>query len=163
MSRRRGVGLVGSVCARAQQRRGGVGSREVYVPKPRARVRRRVLLPGAPICCHSCQDSGPPQKCFRPSYSHNTQACRYLVGRSAPLSKHSRLLLYTFKMLYLGNDATLCGARSSSALNMLVTPYTRELRDFNNPRAIRVVPSLRSEHYKSEANLYVCMNTNLHV
>ena len=84
----------------------------------------------------SSRDSGPPQKCSRPSYAHNTQACRYLVGRSAPLSKHSRLLLYTFKMFYHGNDArhkVLCGARSSSALNMLVTPYTRELRDFNEP------------------------------
>ena len=105
------MGLVGSICARA---RGGVGSRErEYVPKPRSRVRRRVLLPGAPICCRmqqavGCQDSGPPQKCFRPSYAHNTQACRYLVGHSAPLSKHSRLLLYTFKMFYHGNDATQC-------------------------------------------------------
>ena len=69
------MGLVGSVCTRA---RGGVGSRErEYVPKPRARVRRRVLLPGAPICCRmqqavGCRDSGPPQKCFRPSYAHTT-------------------------------------------------------------------------------------------
>ena len=37
---------------------------------------------------------------------------------------------------------------SGSALNMLCTPYTREIRDFMNPRAIRVVPSLRSGHYK---------------
>ena len=58
MSRRRGVGLVGSVCTRAQQRRGAVGSREVYVPKPHARVRHRVLLPGAPICCRMQQAVG---------------------------------------------------------------------------------------------------------
>ena len=95
------MGLVGSVCARA---RGVVGSRE-RAAKARARVRRRVLLPGAPICCRM-QQAVVETRCFRPSYAHNTQACRYLVGRSAPLSKHSRLLLYTFKMFYHGNDAT---------------------------------------------------------
>ena len=26
-----------------------------------------------------CRDSGPPQKCFRPSYAHNTQACKLPV------------------------------------------------------------------------------------
>ena len=61
---------------------------------------------GLSYAASSSRDSGPPQKCFRPSYAHNTQVCRYLVGRSAPLSKHSRLLLYTFKMFYHGNDAT---------------------------------------------------------
>ena len=98
---------VGSVCARA---RGGVGSVarctfEVSRPcsSPSVASRGSDMLSYAES---SSRDSGPPQKCFRPSYAHNTQACRYLVGRSAPLSKHSRLLQYTFKMFYHGNDAT---------------------------------------------------------
>ena len=104
------MGLVGSVCARA---RGGVGSRERAAgctfeasrpcSSPSVASRGSDMLSYA---ASSSRDSGPPQKCFRPSYAHNTQACRYLVGRSAPLSKHSRLLLYTFKMFYHGNDAT---------------------------------------------------------
>ena len=104
------MGLVGSVCAHA---RGGVTSVVVRAPGG-------VCLKFAPVfvaeCCFqglrydmlsyaasSSRDSGPPQKCSRPLYAHNTQACRYLVG---PLSKHSHLLLYTFKMFYHGNDAT---------------------------------------------------------
>ena len=53
----------------------------------------------ARICCRTQQalvrrDSGPPRKCLRQSYAYNTQACRYQVGRSAPLASTAALMFY---------------------------------------------------------------------
>ena len=58
----------------------------------------------APICCRTQQalvrgNSGPPRKCLRQSYAYNTQACRYQVGRSAPLASTAA---FSLKMFYHG-------------------------------------------------------------
>ena len=56
----------------------------------------------ARICCRTQQalvrrDSSPPRTCLRQSYAYNTQACRYQVGRSAPLESTAA---FSLKMFY---------------------------------------------------------------
>ena len=126
------MGLVGSVCARA---RGGVGSpfrslAPVFVAE----------------CCSnmlSYAASSRLSRLWSPSEVFSSVIC----SQHSSVSLSSRSLssieqaqspspIYFQNVLPWKRCDTrfcLCGARSSSALNMLVTPYTRELRDFNEP------------------------------
>ena len=109
--------------------------------KPHARVRRRVLLPGTPICCrmqqavacHIVETLVPLRSVICSQHSSVSLSSRSLSSIEQAQSPSPIYFQNVLPWKRRDTRFCLCGARSSSALNMLVTPYNRELRDFNAP------------------------------